>query len=112
METKGYNNPMDPNFHPEMDDSNFLVGDDVTKYRMMVGSLNWLVTLGRYDIHYAVSTLARHMMIPRQGHMHAMKRLFGYLHQNHCFAIKYDIKEPDFLEHKIESMIGLPYMGM
>ena len=53
---KGYNNPMDPNYHPEIDDSNFLVGEDVSKYRMMVGSLNWLVTLGRYDIHYTVST--------------------------------------------------------
>eukprot|EP00543_Licmophora_paradoxa_P007043 CAMPEP_0202454780 /NCGR_PEP_ID=MMETSP1360-20130828/12436_1 /ASSEMBLY_ACC=CAM_ASM_000848 /TAXON_ID=515479 /ORGANISM="Licmophora paradoxa, Strain CCMP2313" /LENGTH=71 /DNA_ID=CAMNT_0049074187 /DNA_START=191 /DNA_END=406 /DNA_ORIENTATION=+ len=67
-------NPMDPNHHPEIDDSNFLMEDDVSKYRMMVGSLDWLITLGRYDIQYVKvkSSVARHMMIPREGHMHAI----------------------------------------
>ena len=48
---KGFMNPLDPNYHAEIDDSDFLVGDDISKYRMMVGSLNWLVTLGRYNLH-------------------------------------------------------------
>ena len=42
---KGYMNPMDPNYHAKIDDSDFLTGDDISKYRMLVGSLNWLVTL-------------------------------------------------------------------
>ena len=67
---KGFMNPMDPNYHAEIDNSDFLQGDDVLRYRMMVDSLNWLVTLGRYDIQCTVGTLARHMMIPQQGHMH------------------------------------------
>ena len=54
---KGYMNPMDPHYHAEVDGSDFLEGDEISKYRMMVGSLNWLVTLGRYDIHYTVCTL-------------------------------------------------------
>ena len=53
-----FNNPMEPNYHPEIDQSDYLIGDNISKYRMMVGSLNWLVTLGRYDIHYTVCTLA------------------------------------------------------
>eukprot|EP00957_Ditylum_brightwellii_P136122 10381266-Ditylum_brightwellii.AAC.1 len=69
---------------------------------MMVRSLNWLVTLGHYDIHYTVCTLSRHMMMPRQGHLHEMKRVFGYLKQNYKFSINYDIKEPGFSMHKIE----------
>ena len=43
------------------------------------------------------------MMMPRQGHMHAMRRVFGYLMQNSKFAIKYDTTEPDFSKHKIEN---------
>ena len=43
---KGFMNPMDPNYHAEIDNSDFLTGEDISKYCMMVGSLNWLVTLG------------------------------------------------------------------
>ena len=108
---KGYMNHMDPKFHAEIDPSDFLVGEDISKYCMMVGSLNWLVTLGRYDIHYTVCTLARHMTIPRVGHMHAMKRVFGYLKQNYKFSIDYDINEPDFSAHKIEEYDWFPLYG-
>jgi len=94
-------NPMDPKYYPELDTSDFLVGDDISKYRMLVGSLNWLVTLGRYDIQYTSASLARYMMAPRQGHMHAMMRVFGYLKFNSKFKIDYDITEPDFSMHKI-----------
>eukprot|EP00957_Ditylum_brightwellii_P007651 578355-Ditylum_brightwellii.AAC.1 len=73
---------MDPNYHAKTDESNLLVGDNISKYRMMVGSLNWLITLGRYGMHYTTTTLARHLMLPCQGHMHTMKRAFGYLQQN------------------------------
>jgi len=108
---KGFNNPMDPNYHAETDASDFLTGEDISKYRMMVGSANWLVTLGRYDIHYTVNTLARHMMMPREGHMHAMKRLFGYLLQNYKFSIIYDTEEPNFTMHKIEEYDWFPLYG-
>jgi len=108
---KGSMNPMECNYHAEIDDSDFLTGDDISLYRMMVESLNWLVTLGRYDIHYAVSTLARHMMIPREGHMHVMKKLFGYLVVNKRFSINFDTKEPDFSQHKIEEYDWFPLYG-
>ena len=93
---KGYMNPIDPNYHAELDELDFLTGDKITKYPMMLGSSNWLVTLGRYDIHYTICTLERYIMIPRVGHMRAMKRVFEYLMQNHKFAIKYNTEEPDF----------------
>eukprot|EP00957_Ditylum_brightwellii_P141600 10787375-Ditylum_brightwellii.AAC.1 len=54
---KGYMNPRDPNYHAKINASDFLTGDDISKYRMIVGSLNWLVTLGCYEIHYTVCTL-------------------------------------------------------
>eukprot|EP00957_Ditylum_brightwellii_P207735 15354306-Ditylum_brightwellii.AAC.1 len=79
---KGYMNPTDSNYHAKIDDSDFLADDDIFKYRMMVGSLNWLVTLGCYDIHYTECTLVQLMIMPRQGHLHAMRRVFGYQKQN------------------------------
>lgn len=65
MELEGFMSPMDLKFHAETDESNFTIGEDIYKYRMIVGSLNWLVTLGIHDAHYAVSILARHVMMPR-----------------------------------------------
>ena len=74
---KIFMNPMNSKFYTETDVSDFIIGEDTSKYIMLVGSLNWLATLGRHDIYYVVSKLARHMIMPRQVHMHAMRRVFG-----------------------------------
>ena len=37
------------------------------KYLRMVGQLQWLVTLGRFDIHAQVTTMSRFRAAPRQG---------------------------------------------
>ena len=46
---KGYKTPLDKNDHPELDTSEILEGDMAAKYLTMVGQLQWLVTLGRFD---------------------------------------------------------------
>ena len=56
---KGYKTPLDKNDHPELDTSEILVGDMAAKYLTMVGQLQWLVTLGRFDIHAHVATMSR-----------------------------------------------------
>ena len=45
----------------------------------MIGSLNWLITIGRFDIQYAVTTLARYSHAPREGHLKAVLRIMGYV---------------------------------
>ena len=70
---------MDPDYHPEIDTTPFLSEDETSKYRMLIGCGLWAVTLGRFDIQYAVSTLAQFNMSPRQGHFEAALRIFGYL---------------------------------
>eukprot|EP00957_Ditylum_brightwellii_P152031 11576595-Ditylum_brightwellii.AAC.1 len=48
------------------------------------------------------------MMMPRQGHLHAIRRVFGYMKQNYKLSINYGIKEPDFSMHKIEEYDWFP----
>jgi len=48
-------------------------------YRGLVGSANWAVTLGRFDIQYATQTMSRYSMGHKKGHLNAMKWVFGYL---------------------------------
>ena len=50
----GYKTPLDKNDHPELDTSEILEGDMAAKYLTMVGQLQWMVTLGRFDIHAQV----------------------------------------------------------
>lgn len=72
---------MQENYHPETDETEFLGPLESSIYRGMIGSANWIITLGRFDINYATNTLARYSMKPRRGHLEAMKRVFGYLKQ-------------------------------
>ncbi len=71
--------PMDPEYHPELDNSPLVTAGDASKYRGMVGSCNWLITLGCFDVSYATQALSRYSMAPRQGHFQAMQRVLGYL---------------------------------
>ena len=70
---KGYKTPLDKNDHPKLDTSEILEGDMAAKYLTMVGKLQWLVTLGRFDIHAQVATMSRFRAAPRQGHMDRLK---------------------------------------
>ena len=42
---------LEKNKHPELDTSEILEGDITAKYLTMVAQLQWLVTLGRFDLH-------------------------------------------------------------
>lgn len=79
IELRHYGSPMDPLYHPEVDDTELLPPLSIPKYQMLVGCANWVVTLGRFDVYYAVSTMARFNVAPREGHLKAMFRIFGYL---------------------------------
>ena len=61
--------PMAEADHPELDDSPLCTEKEATLYRSMIGSANWAVTLGRFDITFALQSLARFGMAPRVGHL-------------------------------------------
>ena len=86
--------PMDSEYHPELDESPFVAPDRISKYRSMIGSLNWIVILGRFDIAYALNTMSRYSMAPREGHFKAMERIFGYLRQYPDGQLIIDSGEP------------------
>ncbi|MGH3054647.1 MAG: Ty1/Copia family ribonuclease HI, partial [Gaiellaceae bacterium] len=79
IKLRSQGSPMIQSYHPELDISDLLQGDMITKYQMLIGAANWIVILGRFDILYTVSTMARYSTMPRNGHLDALLRLFGYL---------------------------------
>ena len=56
---KGHKTPLDKNDHPELDASEITEGDMAAKYVTMVGQLQWMVTLERFDLHAQVATMSR-----------------------------------------------------
>ena len=76
---KCYTVPMDPEYKPELDDSPLLGEEESSMYRTLTGSAQWAITLGRMDIQYPTTVLSRYNMSPREGHIGAMKKVFGYL---------------------------------
>ena len=89
-----YSTPMDSAYHPEIDNSSLLVGDEIGMYRMLVGSLQWAVTLCRFDVAYATNTLARYTSMPREGHLKAAHRAVAYLKHYAKRRFLYDTRTP------------------
>jgi hypothetical protein len=94
-EFKKVKTPMMESYHPELDDSALLDASDASKFRALIGSGNWLITLGRFDIHYAVQALSRYNMAPREGHIKAAERIFAYLKHYPKGKIVCDPHPPD-----------------
>jgi len=74
-----FDSPMATDDHPEIDDTPFLDPRPHSIYRFLVGAAQWIITLGRLDILYTVTTMSRFNQTPRQGHLDRMLRLYGYL---------------------------------
>ena len=102
--------PMAEDYHPEMEDSPFLSNDDAARFRSVIGSLNWVITLGRFDVNYATSALSRFNMAPKEGHLTAVKRILGYLKVYAKGRIIFDTSYTDHSKHKVEDHPGWSQM--
>ena len=99
---KTYKTPMEEGLHPELDDSPFCSDDDAAKFRSIIGSLNWIITLGRFDVSYATSSLSRFGMAPREGHLKAALRILGYLKAFSKGRVIYGVNYPDHSKYPVE----------
>ena len=66
------------------------------KYLTIVGQLQWLVTLGRFDIHAQVATMSTFRAAPRQGHMDRLKRIYYYAIRTQDYVIGFRTDQPDY----------------
>ena len=103
---KGYKTPLDKNDHPELDTSAILEGDMAAKYLTMVGQLEWLVTLGRFDIHAQVAAMSRFRAETRQGHMDILIRIYSYAIRTKDYATRFRTEQPDYSFFLIKILTG------
>ena len=61
----------------------------------MVGQLQWLITLGRFDIQTQVISMSRFRAQPRQGHLER-QRIYAYVIRTKDYATRFRTNEPDY----------------
>ena len=82
--------------HPELDTSDILEGQQVNHYLTMVGQLQWLITLGRFDIQAHIITMSRFQAQPRQGHLERSKRIYAYVIRTKDYATRFTTIQPNY----------------
>jgi hypothetical protein len=88
--------PLNPGDHPEEDDSELLDDEQTRIYQSLVGAIQWVVQIGRFDVATAIMTLSRFRAMPRQGHLERVKRIYGYLAKMRFAKIRIRTDMPDF----------------
>ena len=62
----------------------------------MAGQLQWLATLGRFDLHAHVVTMSRFRAARRQGHMDTIKKIYAYAIRTKDYAARFRTEKPDY----------------
>jgi hypothetical protein len=86
--------PLPERIQPELDDTDELDDKGRSVYQSLIGCLQWVVTLGRFDIACAVMTMSRFRVAPRKGHLDLLGNVFGYLRKYPDGAIRFHTDTP------------------
>ena len=70
------------------------------QFQTLIGQLQWLISLGCFDIAVHVMSLSMFRAQPRKGHLDRAKRIVGYLLFQPDGSIRFRTGEPDFLSLK------------
>ena len=93
---KKASSPLVKGDHPELDTSELLDTAGQRIYQSLIGSLQWAIQIGRFDVATATMTMSRFRAAPRQGHLDRVKRIIGYLYKMKHGVIRFRTEEPDF----------------
>ena len=87
--------PLEGGDHPELDTSELCDEHQTKQFQTLIGQLQWLISLGCFDIAVHVMSLSRFRAQPRKGHLDRAKRIVGYLLFLPDGAIRFRAGEPD-----------------
>jgi hypothetical protein len=91
-----YSSPLMANDHPEMDMTELLDDEGIHQYQSLIGTLQWTISLGRFDVATAVMTMSGFRTAPRAGHLERLKRICGYLCKMKHGYIRIRTDPPDY----------------
>ena len=77
--SKKYRQPLETGNHPKLDVSTFCNKNYIEVYQLMIGSMQWAVSIGQIDIQTAVMSMSSFREKPQIGHLSRLCRMIGYL---------------------------------
>ena len=88
--------PIEKGDHPEMDTTDLLDPEGTKLYQSLIGALQWVVTIGRFEVMTSIVTLPSFRAAPRKGHLERVKRIYRYLARFANAKIRVRTVEPDY----------------
>jgi hypothetical protein len=88
--------PLEKGNHPELDSLDLLDLEGIKIYQSLIGALQWVIQIGRFDVTTAVMTMSRFQAAPRKGHLEWVKWIHGYLKKYRDGNIKIDMSHADY----------------
>ena len=76
---KTYFAPLDPDDHPELDNTPLCGPNDTTKFQSLIGVCRWIISLCWLDIAHAIMSLSHFCHCPRVRHIECLKHVCGYI---------------------------------
>jgi hypothetical protein len=70
--------------------------DGIQQYQSLIGSMQWAISIGRFDIAVHVMSMSSFRTSPRRGHLDRAKRMVGYLSKFRLAKIRVLTNEPDY----------------
>ena len=75
LKFNGFNTPMVENCQLAINGTPLCLPTVAAKFRSIIDSANWLITLGRFGINYATMPFEGFNMAPRKGHLKVAMRI-------------------------------------
>ena len=87
--------PLEQGDHSELDTSDLLDNEDTHKCQSLIGSLQWYISLGVFEICIHVMKMSIFRYSPHQVCMDQVKRLYAYLDKMRNLCIRVWTEDPD-----------------
>jgi hypothetical protein len=88
--------PLEKGDHPELDTLKICDVDQIAQYQSIMDAIQWIVTIGKFDIDTAVITMPIFRMAPRIGHLNRLRRIYGYFSKMQYVSIRVRTEEPHY----------------
>ena len=99
---KQYSSPLEKGDHPELDTSEELDIEGIKQYQSIIGCLQWVIQLERFNISTATMSMSSFRANPRMGHLDRLKHIVGYLSKMRDGAIRYRVERPDLSQLPVD----------
>lgn len=94
--------PMDPDLDTELDDSPLCASADVTRFQRLLGALQWMTSLCRFDIAGSVLCSNLYNLCPRKNHLKWIKQIAAYACHTKSCGIRHRTFVLDYSHHTVK----------